>query len=125
MKINILSISDSKPMNYLVKTVLSPKHNVIIRNDVIEGVYELKRRKIKVVILNLDFQDEEIKNFIHHVTTSSLYNIPIIALSSNGHFKNQQEEGVFKYIIKPFDPVDLVTTVDEVISNLSSKVTSN
>lgn len=120
MKKGILSISANKPMNFLLQTVLSDEYNIISIDDVFQGMFELKHREgIDLIILDIDYDIEESWGFIHHIKSSWLFQRPIIALTSDESeitSNKLSRAKVDDYFYKPFSPMELKRTVDELIT---------
>ena len=106
-------------MNYLLQTVLSNHYKLVPVADVFQGMYELKRNEeIALVIADVDYNTQESCDFIHHIKTSGLYNKPVIVLTSDKSKNTTDkiaETDVYAIFIKPFNPVDLVKTINELI----------
>lgn len=109
-------------MNYLLQTVLSTKYNFIAAADIFSGIEAIKKSDdISLVLFDTDhIEDGDARDFIELVTTSGLYQKPVIVLSSENR-KNKNEKKV-EYFVKPFSPSDLIRKIDkmtlsEIVSN--------
>jgi two-component system, chemotaxis family, chemotaxis protein CheY len=120
MNRTILSINGNRPMNYLLQTVLSGKYNFVPVQDVFAGMNELKtREEIKLIIIDIDFSAQENWEFIQHIRTSGLYQKPVIVLASDkseSMDEKMAEVDVYDFFYKPFNPPDLVRTIDKLMS---------
>ncbi len=108
-------------MNYLLQTVLSNQYKLIAVADVFQGMYELKRNEeIDLIIADVDYNIRESWNFIQHIKTSNLYNKPVIVLTSDKSQaikEKMTDTGVYDFFIKPFNPVDLVKTINKIMTS--------
>jgi DNA-binding response OmpR family regulator len=126
MKKTLLVINDNKAMRFLLETIFHKKYKVACVPNAFSAMYELtKDSQIDVVIVDLDFYENENWNFIHHLGSSSLYgNIPVIVIgSSNEEQINIRclELGVIKYFLKPFHPINLMEAVDTLMGSINVK----
>lgn len=117
MKRNVLSIGRNQSMNYLIKTVLSNLYQLTMVEDVFHGMHELKNKQyISLILIDIDYQTKEGIDFIQHINSSKLHQKPLIILSSAEiQHKNEYviKNNVLNYFIKPFNPIDLVKSIDE------------
>lgn len=106
-------------MNYLLQTVLSRRYKIITVGDVFQGMQQLKNNEaIELVVVDLDFNEEESWAFIQHIKSSWLYNRPVVALSSDSDFVAEKKAspcGVESFFLKPFSPVDLIKKIDTLL----------
>jgi len=122
MKQQILAIDDSKAIRFLLQTVLGKSYNVVTAPDGCSAMYWLTKRNLPALII-ADPQLSDMNNWelIEYLTSSGLYgNIPMLVLSSLDKKETQQkckETGVKQFFLKPFNPVDLVRSVDNLISH--------
>lgn len=118
---HILSISSNQAMNYLLKTVLEKKAEVTAASDVFEGLLALKKNpKIDVVIIDIDNQLKEGMDFIFHLKSSWLFYRPVIVLTSHREPEVTErliEANVYEYFTKPFSPLELIQSIEELISS--------
>lgn len=114
-------------MNFLLQTVLSPKYNFIPASDVFSGMEELKKDgDIELVLIDVDYSTQENWDFIQHISSSVIYQKPVIVLASerNRRFdKKVAEEKVYESVMKPFSPLDLVRSIDKLM--YAAKATIN
>lgn len=120
---NVLVISHNKAMSYLIRTVLGNLFQLIIVEDVFHGMHRLKYKKdINLIIIDIDYQTKESIDFILHINSSKLYNKPLIVISSVQNQKTNEaviEANVYDYFIKPFNPIELVDSINELILSAS------
>ena len=106
-------------MNYLLQTILSDQYKVIPALDVFQGMYELKRNdEIELIITDVDHNTKESWDFNQHIKTSKLYNKPVIVLTSDKGKRTVEkmaEANVYDFFLKPFDPVELIRTINELV----------
>lgn len=115
---SILSINGNRSMNILLQTVLAKRHKLILVSDAFQAMYQMKHHPdIDLIIVDMDYQTQENRDFIEHVQTSCLYAKPVIVLSSN---KTDTEAGesltqyqVYTCFTKPFNPLELVRCINE------------
>lgn len=119
---SILSINGNRSMNILLQTVLAKRHKLILVSDAFQAMYQLKHYpNIDLIIVDMDYQTQENRDFIDHVQTSCLYAKPVIVLSSN---KTDSEAGellteaqVYHCFTKPFNPLELVRCINELMKS--------
>lgn len=114
-------------MNYLLQTVLSSKYNFIPVGDVFQGVNELKRKQeIELVIIDVDSHPQESWDFIQHIKTSRFYEDKRVIILISGDKKRVNEkitetEG-YDFFYKPFSPLDMIKTIDELMFAGKTKI---
>lgn len=119
-KYTILVIEDNEDINFLTKTTLNVKgYNVLSSLNGKDGIRLACNNKVDLIILDVMMPDmdgyevlKELKN------NSQTANIPVAFFSA----KTQKEEiskgfelGAIKYIKKPFDPLDLIKEVENIL----------
>ena len=121
MKKKILAIDDSKAIRFLLQTVLSEEYQVITVPDGCSAMYWLSRKNSPdLIIADPQLPDMENWELIQQLTSSGLYgNIPVIALS--GLDKSETNSrcisfGIEKYFLKPFNPVELLLAVNDLLN---------
>jgi DNA-binding response OmpR family regulator len=128
MRKEILVIDDSKAIRFMLHTILRKHYKVTSVADGVSAMYCLKKNNLPdLIILNpdlTDFPDWELVQYMH---SSHLYSsIPLLVLS------NQPEEdtrvnsikyGVVDFFQKPFNPLRLLETVDNIlVGSVLSKI---
>jgi two-component SAPR family response regulator len=117
MKKVILSVNPLKAMNFLIETVLSPKHTVILVPNAVVGMQVLKNRgSVDVIIIDGDLDCDESLEFIYHVRNSRLYtDCVLVSLSSQFSVENNSSlHGFMDQVFqKPFSPQQLIDYVNK------------
>ncbi len=114
-------------MNFIVQTVLSQKYSLVAVPDVFQGMNELKRNEIELIIIDIDYHTQENWDFIQHIKTSGFYmHTPVVILTSNGNWQNEvagdcEVDGCF---YKPFSPQDMASNIDELMERNFAKLRS-
>ncbi|MEO6960407.1 MAG: response regulator [Puia sp.] len=124
MKKQILAVDDSKAIRFLFQTVLGKSYQVITVPDGCSAMHWLSRRNFPhLIIADPQLPDLENWELIQQLASSGIYkNIPVLVLS--GLSKEETEANcaaynVHSYFLKPFNPVDLVNTVQQLIEDKS------
>ncbi|PWT75992.1 MAG: two-component system response regulator [Bacteroidetes bacterium] len=122
MKKQILAVDDSKAIRFLLQTVLGKAYNVITVPDGCSAMYWLSKRNFPdLIIADPQLPDMENWELVQQLSSSGIYNsIPVVALSGLSKEETDAkclEYGVLKYFMKPFNPVDLVSSINELIEN--------
>jgi response regulator RpfG family c-di-GMP phosphodiesterase len=119
MKRSILSINGNKPFNYILKTVLSDKYNVLLAANPVAALRLMKDYKeLDLIVIDTDMFQSEAIDFILHVKTSVILDKPIIILTSTemsllqSRFSKIRIEQIFS---KPFNPVILMQQIDKLL----------
>jgi CheY-like chemotaxis protein len=121
MEKQILVIDDSKAIRFLLQTVLSNQYNVVSAADGFSGMYWLsKRNRPELIIIDPLMQGIKHWDIIDQLKSSGLHgDIPVIVLSSLGYEETKekcQELGVEAFFSKPFNPLEIVKTIKEILS---------
>ncbi len=121
MNRNVLSINGNVAMNYLLKTGFSDKYKVITVANVFDALQELKRNeKIEMILVDIDHQTEECVDFVQHLNSSRLYSCSVIILGSSQNRELAKilsaNKDVHDAFIKPFDPLNLSRSIDDLFS---------
>jgi CheY-like chemotaxis protein len=122
MKKQILAVDDSKAIRFLLQTVLGKSYQVITVPDGCSAMYWLSKRNFPhLIIADPQLPDLENWELIQQLATSGIYkHIPVIVLSGLDREEteaNCDAYNVHRYFIKPFNPVDLVNAVEQVIES--------
>ena len=128
MKKQILAIDDSKAIRFLLQTVLGKDYQVITAPDGCSAMYWLSKKNLPdLIICDAQLPDMDNWELIEQLSMSGLYrDIPIIVLSSlNKGETNSKclQYGVAEHFTKPFNPVDLLGTVNKVSKYQESRLT--
>jgi DNA-binding response OmpR family regulator len=120
MKKQILVIDDSKAIRFLLQTILSKDYQVITMPDGCSAMYWLSKKNLPdLLIADPQLPDMENWELVEQLSSSGIYgNIPLLVLSGLDNEETQVkclEYGVVKYFLKPFNPVDLLSSINSVI----------
>jgi CheY-like chemotaxis protein len=122
MKKQILVIDDSKAIRFLLQTVLGKDHQVITVPDGYSAMYYLTHRSHPdLIIADPQLPDMENWELVEQLSSSGMYgDIPVLVLSGLESKETELkclEYGVAKYFLKPFNPVDLLECLDDLMKN--------
>ena len=122
MKKQILIVNHSKAIRFLLQTVMENEFQVQCATDGYSAMRLLSKRNFPdLIITDSQYPDMEDWELIHHLSSNGIYSsIPIIVLSGLSEDETAakcQEYGVHKVFRKPFDPVDLISSVNEVVES--------
>jgi CheY-like chemotaxis protein len=122
MKKQILAIDDSKAIRFLLQTVLGKEYNVITVPDGYSAMYYLTHRQMPdLIIVDPQLPDMENWELIQQLSSSGMYgDIPLIVLSGLEKKETElkcMEYGIVKHFVKPFNPVDLMTAVSDLVKS--------
>lgn len=114
-----MSINGNKPFNYILKTVLSDKYNVLLAADPISGLRLIKeQQKFDLILVDTDLFENDAIDFVMHVKSSVIYDKPVIVLTSSdlkllsSKFSRVKVDQIF---VKPFNPVLLLQHIDKTL----------
>src|SRR5437764_14314522 len=83
MSKSILSINGNKAMNYLLRTLFQKEYRFVPVENIFQAMYQLRSDKsIELLIVDVDYHPQESWEFIEHIKTSKLYNIPLLVLTT-------------------------------------------
>ncbi|MHB1922365.1 MAG: response regulator [Chitinophagaceae bacterium] len=121
MEKKILIIDESKPIRYLLDTIISKYYTVTTTADGFEAMCWLsKGNKPDVIVSDLLMPNIDGWDLIKNLTSSSLYrDIPIIVLT--GSYSKEIESkcdefGVSDFLVKPFNPIKLLDSIEQALS---------
>lgn len=123
MKKKILVIDDELSIRMLLENYLGKTYSVITRTDGMEGMKYLEEGNIPDVIV-ADIQMPNLDGFemLKQVRASGYYgNIPMIILSgieSSQERVNCLREGADDYLVKPFNPEELLLRITNLIKRI-------
>ena len=120
MKKSILAVDDSKAIRFLLQTVLGREYQVITVPDGFSSVYYLSNRtQPDLIIADPQLPDMENWELVHQLSTSGMHSgIPVLVLSGLGVHETESkclEYGVVRYFMKPFNPIDLLESIHELV----------
>jgi CheY-like chemotaxis protein len=120
MRKRILSINGNKAMNYLLQTVFEQEYAFIAAADVFEGMHLLRKQKdITALVVDLDYHSQQGWELIEHIKSSNLYRMPVLVLTTENNDTLKQkcyELEVDEIFFKPFNPVDLIAAINNLMS---------
>jgi CheY-like chemotaxis protein len=122
MKKQILAIDDSKAIRFLLQTVLGRDYQVVTVPDGYSAMYYLSHREHPdLIIVDPQLPDMENWELIEQLASSGMYgDIPLVILSGLDSKETDAkcaEHGVLKYFMKPFNPVELVEAIQDLVSD--------
>jgi|ERR1700730_7859712 DNA-binding response OmpR family regulator len=122
MKKEILAVDDSKAIRFLLQTVLSKDYQIITVPDGCSAMYWLSKKRIPdLIIADPQLPDMEDWELIQQLSSSGIYGtIPVLVLSGLEKSETKlkcSEFGIANYFFKPFNPVDLVMSIKELMEN--------
>lgn len=122
MKKEVLAIDDSKAIRFLLQTVLGKDYQIVTVPDGCSAMYWLSKKKLPdLIIADPQLPDMENWELIQQLSSSGMYSsIPILVLSGLEKVETELkclEYGIRKYFMKPFNPVDLVQSIRDLIED--------
>jgi DNA-binding response OmpR family regulator len=111
----IISVNGNKAMNFLLKTIFENSYEFTPVSDVFQAMQCLKPGgKVSALIVDVDFQPQQTWDFVQHIKSSKLYNVPVVILATENSdllkIKSYELE-VDEIFYKPFNPIDLIEAV--------------
>ena len=122
MKKQILAIDDSKAIRFLLQTVLGKEYQVITVPDGYSAMYYLSHRsQPDLIIADPQLPDMENWELIQQLSSSGMYgDIPVVVLSGLDSKETElkcMEYGIVKYYLKPFNPVELMAAISNLVES--------
>ena len=123
MKKHILAVDDSKAIRFLLQTVLGKDYQVVTVPDGYSAMYYLSNRtQPDLIIVDPQLPDMENWELIKQLASSGLHgDIPVVVLSGLDHRETESrcmDYGVVRYFLKPFNPVELMESINDLVSSL-------
>jgi len=120
MKKQILAIDDSKAIRFLLQTVLGKEYQVVTVPDGYSAMYYLSHRaQPDLIIADPQLPDMENWELIEQLSSSGMYgDIPVLVLSGLDRKETEAkclEYGVVKHFLKPFNPVELMAAISDLV----------
>jgi CheY-like chemotaxis protein len=117
MKKQILAIDDSKAIRFLLQTVFGREYQIVTVPDGYSALYYLNHRTIPdLIIADPQLPDMEDWELVKQISSSGMFgHIPLVVLSGLDRPQTEskcRELGVAGYFMKPFNPVDMLETVN-------------
>ena len=121
MKKKILAIDDSKAIRFLLQTVLGKDYQVVTAPDGCSAMYWLSQRNMPdLIICDPQLPDMQDWELVEELSTSIIYrNVPQVVISSLDRSITKikcEELGVADHFTKPFNPVTLLESINNLIS---------
>lgn len=115
-------MDDSKAIRFLLQTVLGKDYQIVTVPDGYSAMHSLVRKySPDLIIADPQLPDMEAWELIQHLSSSGMYgDIPVIVLSSLDKAETEKKVSEFrivKYFMKPFNPVELLLAIDDVMKN--------
>jgi CheY-like chemotaxis protein len=125
MKKQILAIDDSKAIRFLLQTVFGREYQIVTVPDGYSALYYLNHRSIPdLIIADPQLPDMEEWELINQISSSGMYGqIPMVILSGLDRQQTEskcRELGAAGYFMKPFNPVDMLQTVNALMNEAIS-----
>src|ERR1700742_2668328 len=122
MKKQILAIDDSKAIRFLLQTVLGKDYQIVTVPDGYSAMYYLSHRtQPDLIIADPQLPDMENWELIQQLSSSGMYgDIPVLVLSGLDSKETEMkciEHGVVRYFLKPFNPVDLLAAIQQLVKS--------
>jgi len=118
MRKKVLIIDDEEDILDLVKNRLEPKnYSVITAKDGLEGISKLEEERPDVVILDIRMPFIDGFKFVKIMKKYEAFkSIPVIVFTARTGMQDEfRTIGVNEYIMKPFDPVELINKLEDVM----------
>ena len=122
MRHNIVVIEDDEAIRWLIKKVLERRYDVHVFSHVGNAMKHMsKYGHPDMIITDIRLPVIDGKDFLRNLKTSILYgDIPVVVISSWTDDETREEclnAGAEDYIAKPFNPEDLLSTVNAILSS--------
>jgi two-component system chemotaxis response regulator CheY len=116
----ILAVDDSASMRALVQHVLSSAgYAVVLAEDGVEALEYAKDNVVDLVLTDINMPNLDGIGLIHELRNLPTYRyVPLLVLTTESGTDKKMEgkaAGATGWIVKPFDPTQLIATIDKVI----------
>lgn len=120
MKKHVLVIDDDKAMLQLLEKMLAGNYEVTTKRNGVDAMQWLMEGIIPdLIITDIDMPTLDGFEFLKNIKNSSYYSeVPIIVISG---FDSKEQKmkclkyGAYEYFVKPFNPKDLLFTIEIVL----------
>ena len=124
---HILIIDDDQAMCQLLERMLSKDYQVTTKSNGLEAMYWLVGGRIPdLIITDLDMPGLDGVELLRNLKSSGFYKeVPVIVIS--GYDEKEQKIkcmklGAYDYFLKPFNPKDLLFSVEVVLKHSQKKL---
>ena len=119
---NILAVDDSSGVRNMVKFALKTKgHDVVTAVDGQEGLEKLMERDYELIILDINMPRLDGFGLLDKLKRiPEKADIPILMLTTEGQEEDKDKAlgmGANTYMVKPFKPTELISTVERMLGN--------
>jgi CheY-like chemotaxis protein len=112
---DVLVVDDDPAVVRLLKlTLRSRGFDVSSASNGVEALEEVERRHPEAIVLDVEMPVMDGREFYHRLREQHA-DVPVVILSANNPRVVQRELGAQAYISKPFEPEDLVDTVERLV----------
>ena len=124
MKKNVLCIEKSRPICFLIETLLKDKYAVFsFENNYMAMERIVSQKTTDLIILSIEnAQDENVELLYHLGSSSLLRDIPVVILS-NANYEEVKSiclvSNVHAFFTKPFNPLELSEKINQTILTTS------
>jgi PAS domain S-box-containing protein len=121
----ILIVDDEESVRFLLETLLwRTGYSCTLAADAIEARKFLEKEKVDLVLSDLSMPGESGLDFIHHVSVKypDMAIIAVTALDDPEIINSVLEIGVYGYIIKPFQPNEILINVANALRHRSLEI---
>lgn len=119
----ILCIDDSPIIQITIKRALSSQYKVLIASNAVDGLNLLYNQPISLVLLDVSMPDIDGLELCRTVRKIPKFkDLPILMLTAKDGFVDKlkgQFVGATEYLIKPFEPLQLLQIVDGYVNRVS------
>lgn len=120
IKKTILVVDDSESVRSHIRVLLEPDYNIVTRNDGHEALVYLSQGNYPDLILtDMEMPNMNGRTFVRRVKSNPRHsNIPIIfitSVKSDMLINSFTNMGVIDFIIKPYEPEDVISKVKKVV----------
>ena len=118
---SVLIIEDHASIRLLLGSMLSKYYNVTTLKDGLEGMTWLVKGNLPdLILLDMSMPRLSGSEFLKNIRQSGFFrDIPVIVVSGNDgddDIKNCEEWGVYDYLTKPFNPIELKEKISKALA---------
>lgn len=118
---SILAVDDSPSMRRLVKHVLSSNgFEVVMAEDGVDALDQAKKNTVDLVLTDVNMPNMDGLQLIRELRGLPSYRyVPMLVLTTESDVKKKMEgkqAGATGWIVKPFDPTQLIKTINHVLA---------